>query len=80
MEVTGTIAQGAGGLSKGEDRIGVEIFPITINVITAINKTSPGNIWTDAQQKALHVTFATKLDISNVPVGGSVETSEDREP
>ena len=80
MKVIGTIVQGAGPLTKGEDRIEVETFPTTINAITAINRISPGNIWTDAPQKALHVIFATKLAISNVPVGGSVETSGDREP
>ena len=80
MEVIGTIVQGAGALTKGEDRIEIETFPITINAITAINKTSPENIWTDAPQKELHAIFAIKLAISNVPVGGSVETSGDREP
>ena len=80
MEVIGTIVQGAGALTKGEDRIEVEPFPTTIDAITAINKISPGNTWTDVPLKALHAIFATKLAISNVPVGGSVETSGDREP
>ena len=80
MEVTGTIVQGAGALTKGEDRIEAEIFPITINVITAINKISPGNTLTDAQQRGLHAIFATKLATSNEPAGENVETSEDREP
>ena len=61
--------QGAGALTKGEDRIEVETFPITIDAITAINKTPPENIWTDAPQKELHENFAIKLAISNVPVG-----------
>ena len=74
-----TIAQGAGAHTKGEDRIEVEILTITTDAITAINKISPENIWTDAPQKELHAIFVTKLDTSNVPVGGNVEISEDGE-
>ena len=80
MEVIGTIVQGAGALTKGEDRIEVETFPTTIDAITVINKTSPENIWTDAPQKELDAIFAINLAISNVPVEGSVEISGDREP
>ena len=57
----------------------MEIFPITIDVITAINKISPESIWTDVPQKELNSIFVIKLDISNVPVGGSMEISEDGE-
>ena len=53
------------------------MFLITIDAITAINKISTENIWTDTPQKELHAIFVIKLDISNVPVGGGVEISED---
>ena len=69
MEAIGTIARGAGAHNKGEDQIEVETFLILIDFITAINKTSPENIWTDVPQKELNAIFVIKMDISNVPEG-----------
>ena len=63
---------------RGSNRGG--ILTKTTDAITAINKTSPETIWTDAPQKELQATFVTNLDTSNVPVGGNVEISEDGEP
>ena len=79
MEDIITIALGAGAHTKGEDQIEVEIFLITIDATTATNKISQENVWTDVPQKELHAIFVIKLDISNVPVGGSVEIIEDGE-
>ena len=74
-----TIAQGAEAHIKGEAQTEVEFCSKTIDATTATNQTLLENIWIDVPQKDLHVTFVIILDILNVPVGESVEISEDGE-
>ena len=74
-----TIAQGAEVHTKGGDQIEVEICLKPINATTATNKIIQENIWTDVPRGELHAIFVINLDISSVPVGGSVEIFEDRD-
>ena len=53
-------------------------FKLT-DATTATNQTLREIIWIDVRQKELRVIFVIKLDITNVPVEGSAEISEDGE-
>ena len=71
--------QGTEAHIKGEAQTEVKFCSRTTNATTATNRIFQENIWIDVPQKKSRVIFAIKLDISNVPVEGSVEISEDGE-
>ena len=66
----------SGGKDAGR---GGGICSKTIDATTATNQILHENIWIDTQRKKPGVIFAVKLDILNVPVGGSKEIREDGE-
>ena len=74
-----TLGGGGGGAWGGGGVGGGGICSKTIDATTATNQILHENIWIDTQRKEPGVIFAVKLDILNVPVGGSKEIRDDGE-